>query len=89
MPSLLERLFGRADKSAKEVAKNRLQFVLMHDRADIPAPMMDKMRQEILQVLSKYVDIDEKALDVSIERAEGGVVLAASIPILRVNTPSE
>lgn len=89
MPSLFERLFGRADKSAKEVAKNRLQFVLMHDRADIPAPMMDQMRREILEVLSKYVEIDEKSLDVSIERGEGGVVLAASIPILRVNPSSD
>ena len=86
MPNLFERLFGRADKSTKEVAKNRLRFVLMHDRADISAPMMDQIRQEILGVLSKYVDIDEQALDVSVERVDGGVVLAASIPILRVNT---
>lgn len=86
MPSLWDRLFGRADNSAKDVAKNRLRFVLMHDRADISAPMMDQIRTEILGVLSKYVDIDEQALDVSVERVDGGVVLAASIPILRVNT---
>lgn len=86
MRSLIDRLFGRAEKSTKDVAKNRLRFVLMHDRADISAPMMDQIRQEILGVLSKYVDIDEQALDVTVERVDGGVVLAASIPILRVNT---
>jgi cell division topological specificity factor len=82
--TFLERLFGRQEKSAKSVAKDRLRFVLMHDRADIPAPMMEEMRKEILQVLSKYVDIDENSLDVSLERAEGTVALIANIPIRRV-----
>ncbi|MCX6380943.1 MAG: cell division topological specificity factor MinE [Armatimonadetes bacterium] len=85
MPSLFDRIFGRAEKPA-HTAKNRLKLVLMHDRADIPAPMMDQMRKEIIAVLSKYVVIDESQLDVSIERGEGGVALVASIPIVRVNS---
>ncbi|HZO90604.1 MAG TPA: cell division topological specificity factor MinE [Chthonomonadaceae bacterium] len=83
--NIWERLFGKSEKSAKMVAKDRLRLVLMHDRADIPAPMMEEMRREILLVLSKYVDIDEKALDVSLERADGAVALIASIPIRRVH----
>lgn len=84
--NFLERLFGKNEKSAKSVAKDRLRFVLMHDRADIPAPMMEEMRKEILQVLSKYVDIDENALEVNLERAEdtSTVALIANIPIRRV-----
>lgn len=84
MPSLLDRLFGRVEKPA-HTAKSRLKLVLMHDRADIPAPMMEEMRKEIIAVLSKYVVIDVEHLDVGIERAEGGVALVASIPIVRVN----
>ncbi len=84
MPSLFERLFGKREKPA-ETAKNRLKLVLMHDRADIPGPMMEQMRQEILTVLSKYVVIDEQHLDVSIDKADGGIALVASIPIVRVN----
>ena len=80
---LLDKLFYR-DKSAKDVAKDRLRLVLMHDRADIPAPVMDAMRREIMQVLSKYVEIEESALDVSLERAEGTVALIANIPIRKV-----
>ena len=89
MLSFLERLFGRSEKSPKAVAKDRLRLVLMHDRADIPAPMMEDMRREILAVLSKYVEIDEAALDVSLERAENTVALVASIPIRRVVTAGE
>lgn len=84
--SFLERLFGRGEKTAKDVAKDRLRLVLLHDRADIPAPMMQEMRKEILQVLSKYVEIDEASLDVSLERADDTVALIANIPIRRVIT---
>ena len=42
--NFIERLFGKTEKSAKSIAKDRLRLVLMHDRADIPAPMMEAMR---------------------------------------------
>jgi len=85
-PSFLEKLLGRSDNSAKSVAKDRLRLVLMHDRADIPAPMMEEMRRELLIVLSKYVEIDEAALEVSLDRADDTVALMANIPIRRVRT---
>ena len=86
--NFLDRLFGRSEKSAKSVAKDRLRLVLMHDRADIPAPMLEQMRLEIMTVLSKYVEIDEKALEVNLERSDDDntVALVASIPIRRVHT---
>ena len=83
-PSFLEKLLGKSDNSAKTVAKDRLRLVLMHDRADIPAPMMEEMRKELLTVLSKYVEIDEAALEVSLDRADDTVALMANIPIRRV-----
>ena len=43
--SFIERLFGKSEKSARTIAKDRLRLVLMHDRADIPAPMMEQMRR--------------------------------------------
>lgn len=83
--SFLERILGRPDAS-KTVAKDRLRLVLMHDRADIPAPMMEQMRTELMLVLSKYVEIDQSALEVSFERSEGTVALLANIPIRRVKS---
>jgi len=83
--NFIERLFGKNEKSVKSIAKDRLRLVLMHDRADIPAPMMEDMRREILLVLSKYVDIDESRLDVSLQSADDTVALVANIPIRRVH----
>ena len=84
--TLIDRIFGKPDKSAKTVAKDRLRLVLMHDRADIPAPMMEAMRKDLMLVLSKYVEIDEKALDVSLDTVEDSVALVANIPIRRVRS---
>lgn len=88
LPAFIERLLGRAD-SSKSAAKDRLRLVLMHDRASIPGPIMEQMRAEILTVLSKYVEIDQEALDVSLERSEGAIALLANVPIKRVRTEAE
>jgi cell division topological specificity factor len=82
--NLFERIFGKQDDKSKSVAKDRLKLVLMHDRADIPAPMMEQMRQEIIAVIAKYVEINEADLRVDLERADTTVALVANIPIRRV-----
>lgn len=82
--SFLDNLFGKGKNTPKQVAKDRLHLVLMHDRADIPAPMMEQLRREILVVLSRYVDIDESLLEVNVERVDNSVALVANIPIRRV-----
>ena len=81
--AFLERLFIR-NETSKDTAKSRLKLVLMHDRAAIPAPMLEQMRSELLAVLSKYVEIDQNALEMNLERSEGSIALLANIPILRV-----
>lgn len=82
--SLLARIFGKQDEKSKSVAKDRLKLVLLHDRADIPGPMMEQMRQEIIAVIAKYVEINEAELKVDLERADTEVALVANIPIRRV-----
>jgi len=56
----------------------------MHDRADIPAPVMDALRADIMAVVKKHLDIDESLLDVAVERDGNAVALVANIPIRRV-----
>ena len=82
--SFLEKIFGRGGQTPKQMAKDRLQFVLMHDRADIPAPVMELIERDILAVFKKHLDIDEALLNVSIERMDNAVALVANIPIRRV-----
>lgn len=84
--SFFERLFGKPEKTAKTVAKDRLRMVLIQDRASIPAPLMEQMRREILAVVRRYADIDERELDLSVEREGEAVALTANIPIRRVRT---
>ena len=48
-------------QSQKKTAKERLHLVLMQDRANVSADFLDMMKQEIIEVIKKYIDIDEKS----------------------------
>jgi cell division topological specificity factor len=87
--TLIDRIFGRAPEQSKDTAKDRLRLVLMHDRSDIPATMMDAIRAELVQVLGKYVEIDQEAMDVQLEKDAGAIGLVLNIPIKRVKTEAE
>lgn len=70
----------------KEVAKDRLRLILIHDRGDIPAETLDKMRSEILEVLSKYIEIEAEDVEITVnksdcEAGDGNSSLVANIPI--------
>lgn len=75
--------------ATKETATNRLRFVLMHDRTNLSPETMEKMRDELLAVISKYVVVDEEALDLNLAAEGDAIALLASIPILRAKTKEE
>jgi cell division topological specificity factor len=88
--TLIDRIFGRtAAPTSKDAAKDRLRLVLMHDRSDIPATMMEAIRAELVQVLGKYVEIDQEEMDVQLEKDQGAIGLVLNIPIKRVKTEAE
>ena len=87
--TLIERIFGRPADSSKDAAKDRLRLVLMHDRTDIPATMMEAIRSELIIVMEKYVEIDREALEVQLEKDAGAIGLVLNIPIRRVKTEVE
>ena len=76
--------------SSKETAKERLHLVLMQDRANVSVDFLDLMRQEIIEVIKKYIDIDEKSMDVRLTNQEnedgtqGAPALYANIPIINI-----
>ncbi|MGI6082363.1 MAG: cell division topological specificity factor MinE [Limnochordia bacterium] len=80
MLDFLARLFGREEPSGKQ-AKERLRLVLVHDRASISPHLLDMLRVDLIEVLSKYVEIDEDALEVNLEKDSDAMALVANIPI--------
>ncbi|GAB4570766.1 MAG: cell division topological specificity factor MinE [Anaerolineae bacterium] len=82
MTSFIDRLLGRnsASGSAK-VAKERLQFVLVHDRLDLSPEKLSAMENEILEVISKYVNIDRQNVEIVVEQRKRNSWLVADIPL--------
>lgn len=77
--------FGSKQKP-KDVAKDRLKLILIHDRGDIPAETLDKMRDEILEVLSKYIEIQAEDVEIAVNKSDviegdSASALVANIPI--------
>ena len=82
LKDLIDKLLGRQPASA-DTARQRLQLVLAHDRSDLNPELVDQMRKEILEVVSRYVEIDLSETDVSLETEDRVTALVANLPIRR------
>ena len=80
--NIFSRFFGQQD--SRSVAKDRLQLVLIHDRSDISPQVMESLRRDIIDVISKYMDIDERHIDLQLEKEDSSVALVANIPVKNV-----
>ena len=85
---VINRLLGRQPSSAT-TARQRLQLVLAHDRSDLNPELLEQMRMEILEVVSRYVEIDLNEGDVTLETEDRVTALVANLPIkgLRLQKP--
>ena len=76
--------------NSRDAAKERLHLVLMQDRANVSVDFLELMKQEIIDVIKKYIDIDENAIDVKLTNQEnedgtnGAPALYANIPIVNI-----
>ena len=70
--------------ASKEIAKERLRLVLVHDRATVSPRFLELIKEEIIEVIANYMEIDEERMEVSLNNMEDAVALVASIPVKRV-----
>lgn len=86
MVEFFNRLFGRQTSGA--TAKERLRLVLMSDHLSLAPEMVDSMKRELLDVISKYVEVDREKIDVHFENQDNALAMLANIPITGVNRNS-
>jgi len=79
--AFVSKLFQRRPKSSA-IAKERLQLVLVHDRGFSPQ-LLEKLKTEIIAVISKYVEVDDDGIEVRVTRSERQDRLVANIPVRR------
>ena len=78
------KLFGGKSDSSSEQAHKRLKFVLIHDRANVSPEVMERIKNDIIKVISNYMEIDQKGMDISLENDEDAVALVANSPVNRM-----
>ena len=85
-----EKTEGNVVATSKDTAKERLHLVLMQDRANVSADFLELMKQEIIEVIKKYIEVDEGAIDVRLtnkaneDGTTGAPALYANIPIMNI-----
>ena len=76
-------------EASKNVACNRLKLVLMQDRTNLSPAIMDRMRHELIDLLSKYLELDRELLDLNFEKEDEQMALMLSIPVIRAKDEEE
>lgn len=79
MLGYLNKLFGR--EATGRTAKERLRLVLVHDRSKVSPEVLEALREDLIEVISKYMDIDIKGTEVTLDNEDNSVMLVANIPV--------
>lgn len=83
---MLSGLFKRftSKKTSKDDAKKRLQFSLIYDKLEVNDTTLTDLQQDIVDVISKYFEIDKDSLELKVKRDENVSALVFNTPILHV-----
>lgn len=87
MIELFNRLFGRQPSSA--TAKERLRLVLLSDHLSLAPELVDELKRELVDVISRYVEVDRSKIEVNFEQQDRAVAMLANIPILSMHPPKD
>ncbi|MDR3589316.1 MAG: cell division topological specificity factor MinE [Negativicutes bacterium] len=84
MLDLIQRLFSKESSGSKEIAKERLRLVLVHDRVNVSPQLMEVLKGDMIRVISNYMEINEKEMEVNLTSTSSSVALVANIPVNRM-----
>lgn len=79
MKRFVDKISGK--QTSANTAKERLQLVLIHDRTDLPPGVMESMRDELIDVISRHVDVDREEVHLKIQQDGRQQYLLAEIPL--------
>ena len=77
----LMKILGRSEKPSGQIAKERLRVVLIHDRASVSPEIMERLKNDIIAVISHYMDVNKNDMEISLANDEDSVALVANIPV--------
>ncbi|MEA3284490.1 MAG: cell division topological specificity factor MinE [Synergistota bacterium] len=80
--SFLDKIFSK--KKSQSVAKERLQLVLINDRSDISPEVLERLREDLISVISSYMEIDTEHIEMDFDREGKKVALVANIPVTNI-----
>jgi cell division topological specificity factor len=83
MASLFDRLIGRREPTSAEIAKERLKLVLVTDRSNLSPERLGQMQAEIIQVIKRFIHINEMEVQIKIEQRDRKHYMVADIPLHR------
>ncbi len=82
MLKAIRRFFG--EKPSSQVARRRMQVVLMHDRMDLSPDVMESLKNDIMAVLARYMEIDQTSIRVDLEQGKDYTALVSNVHVKRV-----
>lgn len=88
MFDLIQRVFGRESSSSKDIAKERLRLVLVHDRVNVSPQFMEVLKDDMIKVITNYMDINERDMEITLTKSSNSVALVANIPVNRMKRGS-
>ena len=78
---LIARLLGRSEPNSREVAKERLKLVLVHDRIHMSPVQMAALKDELLSVIGRYFDVDSDGIEITFTQSQRANRLVAEVPV--------
>lgn len=87
MLDLIRKIFNQPSKGggSSNDAKQRLKFLLVHDEVALTPAQLDMMKNEIMEVIKRYVEFDAEGVEFRLDKGDGHIALVSNVPVRRVN----